>query len=159
MPQPLMVVLALASLGATDAHKSLELLRNTSAMTVQNASPLEEKEVLGEVSVANRSREGDSGFVFNPQLRMGTPWKVEVGAGAEFQDPSGAQGSTTGAVSAYAVGQFVEERGVRPQLALHGEVTSPHGEQGVSAEAALLATKTFGQTRLHANVAYQATRA
>jgi hypothetical protein len=158
MPQPLMVLLTMASLGATGPEETLELLRNTDALVVQNASPLEERQVLGEVSVANRTREGEAGFVLHPQLRVGTPWKVELGAGAEVHNPAGAREGTTGAVGVHAVGQLVEEQRVLPQLALRGEVLSPQGEEGVSAEASVLATKQFGQTRLHGNVAYRATR-
>ena len=163
--QSLWVLVAVAGLGASteskeaanEARESLKLLRNTGPLAVQNASPLDE-EVLAEVSVANRSPEGDAGFVLHPQLRVGTPWKVEVGAGAEIQNPAGPQEEHTGTVSAYVMGQVLDEQGARPQLALHGQVTSPEGEDGVSARASVFATKHFGVTRLHANVAWQATR-
>jgi hypothetical protein len=159
MMQSLWALVAMTSVGASEPREALKLLRNTGPLTVQNASPLDKKEVLGEVSVANRSPEGDAGFVLHPQLRVGTPWNVEVGAGAEIQNPAGPQEGTTGAASAYVMGQVLEEHGARPQLALHGQVTSPQGDDGVSAKASVLATKHFGPTRLHANVAYQATRA
>ncbi|MFY0581626.1 hypothetical protein ACN28S_51780 [Cystobacter fuscus] len=134
MPQPLMVLLTMASLGTTGPEETLELLRNTDALVVQNASPLEERQVLGEVSVANRTREGDAGFVLHPQLRVGTPWKVELGAGAEVHNPAGAREGTTGTLGVHAVGQLVEEQRVLPQLALRGEVLGPQGDEGVSAE-------------------------
>lgn len=141
----------------SEGEEGLELLRNSDTLAVQNASPLE-KEVLGEVTVGNRTQEGDAGFVLQPQVRVGTPWKVEVGAGAQLQNLAGAEEGTTGAVSAYAVGQLVEEHSLRPQLALKGEVVGPQGQDGLSAEARLLATKHFGQTRLHGNAGYRVTQ-
>jgi hypothetical protein len=139
----------------SEREEALELLRNTDMLTVQNASPVE-RQVLGEVNVANRTQTGEVGFVLEPQVRVGTPWNVEFGAGAQLQNLAGEQEGTTGAVSAYALGQLVDEKGARPQVALWGEVTSPQGDEGVSAEARVLATKTFGQTRLHGNVGYSA---
>jgi hypothetical protein len=139
----------------SEREEALELLRNTDMLTVQNASPVE-RQVLGEVNVANRTQTGEVGFVLEPQVRVGTPWKVEFGAGAQLQNLAGEQEGTTGAVSAYALGQLVDEKEVVPQVALWGEVTSPQGDEGVSAEARVLATKTFGQTRLHGNVGYSA---
>ncbi|HEX5748510.1 MAG TPA: hypothetical protein VFZ09_19885 [Archangium sp.] len=139
----------------SEREEALELLRNTDMLTVQNANPAE-RQVLGEVNVANRTQTGEVGFILEPQVRVGTPWKVEFGAGAQLQNLAGEQSGTTGAVSAYALGQFLDEKGARPQLALWGQVTSPQGDEGVSAEARVLATKTFGQTRLHGNVGYSA---
>ncbi|AKI98719.1 hypothetical protein ATI61_106115 [Archangium gephyra] len=139
----------------SEREEALELLRNTDMLTVQNASPVE-RQVLGEVNVANRTQTGEVGFVLEPQVRVGTPWNVEFGAGAQLQNLAGEQEGTTGAVSAYALGQLVDEKAVLPQLALWGQVTSPQGDEGVSAEARVLATKTFGQTRLHGNVGYSA---
>ena len=139
----------------SEREQALELLRNTDMLTVQNASPAE-RQVLGEVNVANRTQTGEVGFILEPQVRVGTPWNVEFGAGAQLQNLAGEQAGTTGAVSAYALGQLVDEKGALPQLALWGQVTSPQGDEGVSAEARVLATKTFGQTRLHGNVGYSA---
>ncbi|MFY0572818.1 hypothetical protein ACN28E_54560 [Archangium lansingense] len=139
----------------SERDKALELLRNTDMLTVQNASPAE-RQVLGEVNVANRTQTGEVGFVLEPKVRVGTPWNVEFGAGAELQNLAGEQEGTTGAVSAFALGQLVDEKGAVPQVSLWGEVTSPQGDEGVSAEARVLATKTFGQTRLHGNVGYSA---
>ena len=138
-----------------EREEALELLRNTDMLTVQNADPAE-RQVLGEVNVANRTQTGEVGFVLEPQVRVGTPWKVEFGAGAQLQNLAGEQEGTTGAVAAYALGQLVDEKGAVPQVSLWGEVVSPQGDEGVSAEARVLATKTFGQTRLHGNVGYSA---
>ncbi|HEY0092871.1 MAG TPA: hypothetical protein VGB96_01045 [Archangium sp.] len=137
----------------SEREEALELLRNTDTLTVQNADPAE-RQVLGEVNVANRTQTGEVGFILEPQVRVGTPWKVEFGASAQVQNLAGAQEGTTGSVGAYALGQLVEEKRVMPQLALLGEVTSPQGDEGVSAEARVLATKRFGETRLHGNVGY-----
>ncbi|HYO65870.1 MAG TPA: hypothetical protein VEU33_07305 [Archangium sp.] len=139
----------------SEREEALELLRNTDMLTVQNANPAE-RQVLGEVNVATRTQTGEVGFVLEPQVRVGTPWKVEFGAGAQLQNLAGEQQGTTGAVSAYALGQLVDEKEAVPQVALWGQVTSPQGDEGVSAEARVLATKTFGQTRLHGNVGYSA---
>ncbi|KFA90883.1 hypothetical protein [Archangium violaceum] len=139
----------------SEREQALELLRNTDMLTVQNANPAE-RQVLGEVNVANRTQTGEVGFVLEPQVRVGTPWNVEFGAGAQLQNLAGEQEGTTGAVSAYALGQLVDEKGARPRFSLWGQVTSPQGDEGVSAEARVLATKTFGQTRLHGNVGYSA---
>lgn len=137
----------------SEREEALELLRNTEALTVQNADPAE-KQVLGEVNVANRTQQGEAGFVLQPGVRVGTPWNVEFGASAQVQNLAGDADRTTGAVSGYALGQLVEEKSAVPQLSLRGQVTSPQGDEGLSAEARLLATKTFGQTRLHGNVGY-----
>jgi hypothetical protein len=139
----------------SEREQALELLRNTEMLTVQNADPAE-RQVLGEVNVANRTQTGEVGFVLEPQVRVGTPWQVEFGAGAQLQNLAGEQEGTTGAVSAYALGQLVDEKGAVPQVSLWGQVVSPQGDEGVSAEARVLATKTFGQTRLHGNVGYSA---
>jgi hypothetical protein len=139
----------------SEREQALELLRNTDVLTVQSANPAE-RQVLGEVNVANRTQTGEVGFVLEPQVRVGTPWNVEFGAGAQLQNLAGEQQGTTGAVEAYALGQLVQEKGAVPMVALWGQVTSPQGEEGVSAEARVLATKTFGQTRLHGNVGYSA---
>ncbi|MFE8603849.1 hypothetical protein [Archangium violaceum] len=139
----------------SEREQALDLLHNTDMLTVQSASPAE-RQVLGEVNVANRTQTGEVGFILEPQVRVGTPWNVEFGAGAQLQNLAGEQAGTTGAVSAYALGQLVDEKGALPQLALWGQVTSPQGDEGVSAEARVLATKTFGQTRLHGNVGYSA---
>jgi hypothetical protein len=139
----------------SEREQALELLRNTDMLTVQNANPAE-RQVLGEVNVANRTQTGEVGFLLEPRVRVGTPWKVEFGAGAQLRNLAGEQEGTTGAVEAYALGQLVEEKGAVPQVALRGGVTSPQGDEGVSAEARVLATKTFGQTRLHGNVGYSA---
>jgi hypothetical protein len=139
----------------SEHERGLELLRNTDVLTVQNANPAE-RQVLGQVNVANRTQTGEVGFVLEPQVRVGTPWHVEFGAGAQLQNLAGEQEGTTGAVEAYALGQLVEEKGAVPMVALWGQVTSPQGDEGVSAEARVLATKTFGQTRLHGNVGYSA---
>jgi hypothetical protein len=139
----------------SEREEALELLRNTEMLTVQNADTAE-RQVLGEVNVANRKQTGEVGFVLEPRVRVGTPWNVEFGAGAQLQNLAGEQEGTTGAVAAYALGQLVDEKGARPQVSLWGEVTSPQGDEGVSAEARVLATKTFGQTRLHGNVGYSA---
>ncbi|QRN97737.1 hypothetical protein JRI60_01215 [Archangium violaceum] len=141
----------------SEREAALDLLRNSEVLTVQNASPLE-RQVMGEVMVANRTQTGEVGFVLEPRVRVGTPWKVEFGAGAQLQNLAGEQEGTTGAVEAYALGQLVEEKRAVPQVALLGEVTSPQGDEGVSAEARVLATKTFGQTRLHGNVGYRASQ-
>jgi hypothetical protein len=137
----------------SEREESLELLRNTDVLTVVNADPAD-KQVLGEVNVANRTQTGEVGFILEPQVRVGTPWKVEFGASAQVQNLAGEQQGTTGSVGAYALGQLVEEKRVMPQVALLGEVASPRGDAGLSAEARLLATKRFGETRLHANVGY-----
>ncbi|HYO52358.1 hypothetical protein [Archangium sp.] len=139
----------------SEREQALELLRNTDMLTVQNADPAE-RQVLGEVNVANRTQTGEVGFLLEPRVRVGTPWKVEFGAGAQLQNLAGEQEGTTGAVGAYALGQLVQEKGAVPQVSLWGQVTSPQGDEGVSAEARVLATKTFGQTRLHGNVGYSA---
>jgi hypothetical protein len=139
----------------SERERALELLRNTDLLTVQSANPAE-RQVLGEVNVANRTQTGEVGFVLEPQVRVGTPWQVEFGAGAQLQNLAGEQEGTTGAVEAYALGQLVQEKGAVPMVALWGQVTSPQGNEGVSAEARVLATKTFGQTRLHGNVGYSA---
>jgi hypothetical protein len=139
----------------SERERALELLRNTDTLTVQNANPVE-RQVLGEVNVANRTQTGEVGFLLAPQVRVGTPWHVEFGAGAQLQNLAGEAQGTTGAVGAYALGQLVEEKRVLPQVSLRGQVTSPQGDEGVSAEARVLATKTFGQTRLHGNVGYSA---
>lgn len=139
----------------SEREQALELLRNTDVLTVQSANPAE-RQVLGEVNVANRTQTGEVGFVLEPQVRVGTPWNVEFGAGAQLQNLAGEQEGTTGAVEAYALGQLVDEKGAVPRVALWGQVTSPQGDEGVSAEARVLATKTFGQTRLHGNVGYSA---
>jgi hypothetical protein len=141
----------------SEREEALDLLRNSEVLTVLNADPLE-RQVMGEVMVANRTQKGEVGFVLEPRVRVGTPWKVEFGAGAQLQNLAGEQQGTTGAVEAYALGQLVEEKRVVPQVALLGEVSSPQGEEGVSAEARVLATKTFGQTRLHGNVGYRASQ-
>ncbi|WP_309896549.1 hypothetical protein [Archangium sp.] len=137
----------------SEREEALELLRNTDTLTVVNADPAE-RQVLGEVNVANRTQTGEVGFILEPQVRVGTPWKVEFGASAQVSNLAGEQEGTTGSVGAYALGQLVEEKRVMPQLALLGEVTSPRGDEGVSAEARLLATKRLGETRLHGNVGY-----
>jgi len=139
----------------SEREEALELLRNTDMLTVETANPAE-RQVLGEVNVANRTQTGEVGFVLEPRVRVGTPWKVEFGAGARLQNLAGEQEGTTGAVAAYALGQLVDEKGAVPQVSLWGQVTSPQGDEGVSAEARVLATKTFGQTRLHGNVGYSA---
>lgn len=139
----------------SEREKALDLLRNTDLLTVQSANPAQ-RQVLGEVNVANRTQTGEVGFVLEPQVRVGTPWNVEFGAGAQLQNLAGEQQGTTGAVEAYALGQLVQEKGAVPMVALWGQVTSPQGDEGVSAEARVLATKTFGQTRLHGNVGYSA---
>jgi regulator of replication initiation timing len=139
----------------SEREEALELLRNTDVLTVESANPAE-RQVLGQVNVANRTQTGEVGFVLEPQVRVGTPWKVEFGAGAQLQNLAGEQDGTTGAVEAYALGQLVEEKDAVPMVALWGQVTSPQGDEGVSAEARVLATKTFGQTRLHGNVGYSA---
>jgi hypothetical protein len=139
----------------SEREQALALLRNTDTLTVQTANPVE-RQILGEVNVANRTQTGEVGFVLAPQVRVGTPWNVEFGAGAQLRNLAGEEQGTTGAVGAYALGQLVEERRAVPQVSLRGLVTSPQGDEGVSAEARVLATKTFGQTRLHGNVGYSA---
>ncbi len=139
----------------SEREEALELLRNTDTLTVQNANPVD-RQVLGEVNVANRTQTGEVGFVLAPRVRVGTPWNVEFGASAQLRNLAGEEQGTTGAVGAYALGQLVEEKRAVPQLSLQGVVTSPQGDEGVSAEARVLATKTFGQTRLHGNVGYSA---
>jgi hypothetical protein len=139
----------------SEREEALELLRNTEALSVQNADPAE-KQVLGEVNVANRTQEGEAGFLLQPGVRVGTAWNVEFGANAQVRNLAGEAERTTGAVSGYALGQLVEEKRAVPQVSLRGQVTSPQGDEGLSAEVRVLATKTFGQTRLHGNVAYSA---
>lgn len=139
----------------SEHERAVTLLRNNDVLTVRTASPVE-RQVLGEVNVANRTQTGEVGFVLQPRVRVGTPWSVEFGASAEIQNLAGEERGTTGAVGAYALGQLVREKGAVPMVALWGQVTSPQGDEGVSAEARVLATKTFGQTRLHGNVGYSA---
>ncbi len=152
-PEPAKVAEGVGEEPKSEREEALELLRNTDTLTVVNADPAE-KQVLGEVNVANRTQTGEVGFILEPQVRVGTPWKVEFGASAQVQNLAGEQEGTTGSVGAYALGQLVEEKRVVPQVSLLGGVTSPQGDAGLSAEARVLATKQFGETRLHANVGY-----
>ncbi|HEX8824032.1 MAG TPA: hypothetical protein VF794_29200 [Archangium sp.] len=154
-PEPVKTVEAqpVPETSPSEREEALELLRNTDMLTVVNADPAE-RQVLGEVNVANRTQTGEVGFILEPQVRVGTPWKVEFGASAQVRNLSGEEQGTTGSVGAYALGQLVEEKRVVPQVSLLGSVTSPRGDEGVSAEARVLATKQFGQTRLHGNVGY-----
>lgn len=139
----------------SERERAVTLLRANDVLTVRTATPVE-RQVLGEVNVANRTQTGEAGFVLQPRVRVGTPWSVELGASAEIQNLAGEEQGTTGAVGAYALGRLVEEKRARPQLSLLGRVESAQGEAGVSAEARVLATKTFGQTRLHGNAGYRA---
>lgn len=169
MWRPLIAVLAVAtSVGSARAegpakteaerfHERAELMRDPDTLVVDDASPLEKSKVQGELDFASRPYTGESGVVMRPEVRLGLPLNLEIGAGADVET-GGAAEPTSAAASAHLIGQVLEEKGARPALALQGEVESPQGDAGVSAEARVLATKSFGTVQVHGNAAYRARR-
>lgn len=164
MWQPLVAVLAVASVGAAEAQERTAAeqrleertgwMRDPDVLPVDDASPVEQSEVQGEFDFASRPETGEEGQVFSPRARLGLPWNLELGAGADVET-RGAE-SSTAAASAHLLGQVLSERGALPALSLRGEVETPHGGAGLGAEARLLASKSIGAGQLHANVAYRA---
>ncbi len=140
---------------STDAEKAVEVLRGPNVVDIGDAGPLESERVEGEVLVANRTPGGEPGFVLIPEIRVGTPWKLELGAAMVLKSPAGEE-STSGAASVVAEGQIVAPGRYVPRLSLKGRLIGPLGEAGVSAEAMLLATKHFGLVRVHGNAGYLA---
>lgn len=166
MWRPLVAVLALASLGAGEAlaqdeaesqrlEERADLLRDPELLPVDNASPVEEGHVQGQLDFASRPETGEPGSISRLEARLGLPWNLELGAGGALET-GGAQESSSLAGTAHLLGEVVPERGYVPGISLQGEVETPQGEAGVTGEARVLASKSLGRGQVHANAAYRA---
>lgn len=166
MWRPLVAVLAMASLGAGAARAQEEaasqrleeradLLRDPELLPVDNASPVDEGHVQGQLDYASRSETGEPGSTTRLGARLGLPWNLELGAGGELET-GGRQESSSVVGSAHLLGEVLPERGYMPGLSLQGEVETPQGEGGVTGEARVLASKSLGRSQVHANAAYRA---
>lgn len=166
MWRPLVAVLAVTSLGAGEAlaqdgtasqrlEERADLLRDPEVLPVDNASPVEESRVQGQLDFASRPETGEPGTVTRLQARLGLPWNLELGAGGELETGGSAESSSVVA-SAHLFAGVVSERGYMPALSLEGRVETPQGDAGISTEGRVLASKSLGRSQVHANAGYRA---
>jgi hypothetical protein len=166
MWRPLVAVLAVASLGAGAAfaeeeaesqrlEERADLLRDPEVLLVDNASPVEESHVQGQLDFASRPETGEPGTVTRLEARLGLPWNLELGAGGQWES-GGAEEPSSVEGAARLLAGVVSEHGYLPALSLEGTVVTPQGDAGVGAEARVLASKSLGRGQVHANAAYRA---
>jgi len=162
MWQRLAAVLALGA-GEVGAEESTaferlleraDLMRDVDLLTASAATPVAPSRVQGEFSLASRPLTGEPGVVLGPRVRLGLPWRLELGAGAGLATGGEAEPSTV-EVAGNLLGQVLVESGSLPALSLQGTVAPPTGDGGPSAEARVLASKSIGTGQVHANAAYR----
>lgn len=99
------------------------------------------------LSMTAGNLEGATDFIARPELALGLPWRMELGAGVDTRITDG--DGDIGPVRVHAMGTVLGERGARPALGLRGELDTAEDGMGVSGQLALLATQRLGATRAH----------